>query len=250
MPHSPQGDRVSLIATLFGPDTSIHADAFQIAGFERFSTVDWPGKLVASVFAQGCPWRCTYCHNVDLQPTRVAGSVPWSTVASHLADRVGKLDGVVFSGGEPTRQAALILVMQEAAALGFDVGLHSAGAYPARLVQALDYTDWLGLDIKATQEGYEDITATAASGAKAWESLAIAIAWGGDLEVRLTVDPTIHTRESVWSVIRRVRAMGGPTPVLQEARPDGTSDEYRRALGQRRLRDVMTERDQAELVVR
>lgn len=132
----------------------------------------------------------------------------------------------------------------------FGVGLHSAGAYPGRLAEALNYAQWLGLDIKATPEGYEDITGKAASGAKAWESLGIAIAWGGDLQVRLTVDPTTHTRDAVWDVVRRVQEMGGPRPLLQEARPDGTSETYQRALGRLRLRDVMTERDHIELAIR
>lgn len=233
-----------------GLEARTHASDFQIAGFEPFSTVDWPDKLVASVFAQGCPWQCVYCHNPESQSTRTPGVVAWSTVSSHLADRAGKLDGVVFSGGEPTRQPALIPAMQEAASLGFGIGLHSAGAYPRLLKEALGHTDWLGLDIKATPEGYEDITGRAAAGAKAWESLAIAVDWGGDLEVRLTVDPTHHTRESVWAVIRRVASMGGPRPILQEARPNGTTDSYATALGKQGIRSVMTPADLAELVVR
>lgn len=226
------------------------ADDFQIAGFEPFSTVDWPDKLVATVFAQGCPWRCAYCHNPASQPLRTAGVVAWATVAAHLAGRVGKLDGVVFSGGEPTTQRALIPAMHEAASLGFGVGLHSAGVYPARLREALSLVDWLGLDIKALPEGYEDVTGRSASGAKAWESLAIALDWGGDLEVRLTVDPTHHTRDAVWAIVNRVLAMGGPMPILQEARPNGTSEAYQRELGDRGLRHVMTADDLAELVVR
>ncbi|MCB2412850.1 anaerobic ribonucleoside-triphosphate reductase activating protein [Demequina sp. TTPB684] len=241
---------MSLVAGLFGPDAPVAADDLQIAGFERFSTVDWPGKLVASVFAQGCPWECAYCHNIGMQPMYVDGLLPWAAVSSHLAQRMGKLDGVIFSGGEPTRQRALIPAMQEALAMGFGVGLHSAGAYPVRLADALTYCSWLGLDIKATPEGYVDITGISASGAKAWESLEIAIAWGGELQVRLTVDPTHHSRDDVWAVVNRVQEMGGPRPVLQEARPDGTSEEYQRALGSLRLKDVMTPRDHVELGIR
>ena len=241
---------MSQVAKFFGPDSHVGAEDLQIAGFEPFSTVDWPDKLVATVFAQGCPWQCTYCHNADMQDPHTAGLVAWSTVLSHLARRAGQLDGVVFSGGEPTRQLALIPAMQEAKARGFAVGLHAAGAYPGRLREALSHTDWLGLDIKATPEGYEDITGQSAAGAKAWQSLEIAVAWGGDLEVRLTVDPTTHTRDAVMSIIRRVQEMGGPRPMLQEARPDGTSDAYQQALGSRGLRNVLTERDLAELVTR
>ncbi len=157
---------------------------------------------------------------------------------------------MVFSGGEPTAQRDLIPVMQEAARLGFGVGLHSAGAYPGRLRDALRYADWLGLDIKALPEGYAEVTGRSAAGAKAWESLAIALDWGGDLEVRLTVDPTHHTRDTVWAIVNRVTAMGGPMPILQEARPDGTAEAYQRELGGRTLRHVMTAGDLAELVVR
>jgi len=233
-----------------GPQARAQASDLQIAGFEPFSTVDWPHKLVATVFAQGCPWTCTYCHNIGMQDSRIPGIVSWATVVEHLARRVGQLDGVVFSGGEPTRQPALLPAMQEARALGFAVGLHAAGAYPGSLRRALHYTDWLGLDIKAMPEGYEDVTGKPSAGAKAWESLAIAIEWGGDLEVRLTVDPTTHTRDSVLSVVRRVQELGGPRPMLQEARPDGTSEQYQHALGRLMLRDVLTERDLSELVIR
>jgi len=245
-----EGRPLSHVAMLFGNETEVLADEFQIAGFERFSTVDWPGKLVATLFAQGCPWQCSYCHNASMQDSQVAGVVEWSTVLAHLAQRVGQLDGVVFSGGEPTRQAALIPAMQQVKSLGFGVGMHSAGAYPARLREALGFVDWLGLDIKAMPEGYQDVTGKGAAGPKAWQSLEIALEWGGDLEVRLTVDPTTHTRESVLSVIKRVRAMGGPTPVLQEARAEGTSEEFQRALGRQRLTDVLTASDLEGVVVR
>jgi len=245
-----KGRPVSHVAMLFGTETEVLADELQIAGYEPFSTVDWPGKLVATVFAQGCPWRCGYCHNASMQDSQVAGAVEWSTVLAHLAKRAGQLDGMVFSGGEPTRQAALIPAMQQARSLGFGVGMHSAGAFPARLREALPFVDWLGLDIKAMPEGYEDITGKSTAGLKAWQSLEIAIEWGGDLEVRLTVDPTTHTRESVLSVIKRVEAMGGPTPVLQEARGEGTSEEFQHALGRQRLVDVLSASDLEGLAVR
>ena len=62
------------------------------------STVDWPGTLAAVVFIAGCPWRCHYCHNPELQ-TRAA-RYDWREVRA-LATRQGLLNAVVFSGGEP-----------------------------------------------------------------------------------------------------------------------------------------------------
>lgn len=226
------------------------ADALVIGGYEPFSTVDWPGRLAATVFLQGCPWRCTYCHNPALQDPHGAPAISWSRVRAHLETRVGRLDGVVFSGGEPTRQSALVLAMQEVRALGFAVGLHSAGCYPGRLAAALQHVDWLGLDIKALPERYGAVTGIGVAGERAWEALDIALAWGGPMEVRLTVDPTVHDRDHVLTILDELEARGAPTPVIQEARATGASAEYAEALAGRRLINVLAPSDLEGLTVR
>ena len=126
-------------------------DDLQIAGLVPMSTVDWPGKFVASVFCQGCPWECAYCQNCAILDPRIPGVVAWDALERLLARRHDLLDGVVFSGGEATRQLALIPAMRRVRDLGFAVGLHTAGAYPARLRTLLEegLVDWVGLDIKA-----------------------------------------------------------------------------------------------------
>ena len=53
------------------------ADALVIAGLVPMSTVDWPDHLSATVFTQGCPWNCFYCHNQALIPVRTPGAVAW-----------------------------------------------------------------------------------------------------------------------------------------------------------------------------
>ena len=104
-----------------------------IAGVTALSTCDWPGRLVATAFLQGCPWRCTYCHNAAILDPRAPGTVPWRDVLELLARRHGLLDGLVFSGGEPTRQRALVAAAAQVREAGFGVGLHTSGAYPSRL---------------------------------------------------------------------------------------------------------------------
>ena len=44
------------------------AAELKVGGVTPFSATDYPGKLAAVVFVQGCPWRCGYCHNPHLQP--------------------------------------------------------------------------------------------------------------------------------------------------------------------------------------
>lgn len=214
-------------------------EGLTIAGLTSLSTCDWPGKLVATVFLQGCPWRCTYCHNPGILDPRVPGRMPWQQVRELLSRRRGLLDGLVFSGGEPTRQSGLSAAMRDVWELDFGVGLHTGGAYPSRLAELLPLVDWVGLDIKALPGEYHRITGVAASGAKAFASLDLLVASGVAHEVRITVDPTVHTAAHVNGLIERVQSAGAQQTVLQEARPQGTRADYRERLAGRRLSDVL-----------
>jgi len=158
----------------------------RIGGLTPLTTIDYPGALSAVVFLQGCPWRCGYCHNRHLLPAGAAGAVTWASVRDFLMRRRGLLDAVVFSGGEPTLQSGLKPAAREVRALGFRVGLHSAGIAPERLADLLDAVDWVGLDIKAPAAQYDSITGVARSGAKAREALAHVVRSGVDHECRTT----------------------------------------------------------------
>lgn len=224
-------------------DATDTRDPVRVAGLVRFSTVDWPGRLAAVVFLQGCPWRCTYCHNPALLDPRAPGALAWGDVLAFLRSRVGLLDGVVLSGGEPTLHPRLPDAIGQVRELGLGVGLHTGGAWPARLARVLPLVDWVGLDVKHVPGRYADVTGAGPSGAAAWESLRLAVASGVDLEVRTTVDPTVHTRDDVAALARRCAELGAPAPVLQEARPTGARPAYAAALAGRRLTDVVAAGD-------
>lgn len=221
----------------------------QLAGLVPLSTVDWPGMLVATVFCQGCPWDCGYCQNAALIDCTLPGTVDWvDDVERLLVRRRGLLDGVVFTGGEATRQAALGPAMARVRELGFAVGLHTAGAYPRRLAEVLPLVDWVGLDIKALPEDYGRVTGVGVAGARAWESLAIVLGAGVDHEVRLTVHPDSPQAASAVEIARRLRAAGVRGFALQDARLDGTRAPFRdqaagwdRAAWARELRAMVTE---------
>lgn len=209
------------------------AESLVIAGLVSLSTVDWPGRLVATAFLQGCPWRCAYCHNAAILDTRTPGAVPWSAVRELLDRRHGLLDGVVFSGGEPTRQPGLLDAVRRVKADGYLVGLHTGGAYPARLAALLPYVDWVGFDVKAPAHLYRAITraggpTTAAE--RAFASLRLVLEAGVDVTVRTTVDPTVLTDDDVRELTDTLFAMGVPEHVLQQVRTEGTTPEYRAAL--------------------
>lgn len=202
------------------------ADGLRIAGLVALSTCDWPGKLVATVFLQGCPLACTYCHNPGLLDPRTPGTVTWQQVRDLLARRHGLLDGVVFSGGEPTRQAGLAPAMREVSALGYGVGLHTAGVYPKRFAEVLGLCDWIGLDIKAPEPLYGAVTGVAAAGATAFASLRLALAASVDLQVRTTVDPMALRPADVAELSETLAALGVRDHVLQTVRTEGTTADF------------------------
>lgn len=200
----------------------MNPDALAVAGLQPFSSVDFPGHLAAVVFLQGCPWRCGYCHNPSLQP-RGAGAGPrWPELRGWLARRLGRLDGVVFSGGEPTLDPALPAALDELRAMGYAVGLHTAGLAPRRLGPLLPRLDWVGLDVKAPLDDaalHDRITGLRGGSKAVRQSLALLEASGIDFECRSTVHPAWFTPADV---MRLVRGMAGvPRHVLQLARlPD------------------------------
>ncbi len=223
------------------------AESLAIADVTRAGTGDWPGRPSITILMQGCPWTCTYCYRPDLQDSAVEGGVEWRQVREQLHLHRGMVDSVVFSGGEPTRQAGLIAAIREVKAMGFRVGLHTAGAYPGRLAAVLPEVDWVGLDIKAAPERYPAVTGALPSGFRAWTSLELVQHSGVDYEVRLTVDPTVHTREDVFDTVREIISRGAHAPVLQQARPGGAAPGYAAELGRRGLYDVIRHDDLPDL---
>jgi anaerobic ribonucleoside-triphosphate reductase activating protein len=162
----------------------------QIAGLQKLSSVDWPGKLAAVAFLQGCPWTCDYCHNKSILDPLLPGVVEWDEVVSLLGRRKGLLDGLVFSGGEATRQASLPAAAAAVKDMGFQVGLHTGGAYPKRFKALLDAgtLDWVGFDVKALPGDYGQLTGSPVGATRAEESLEMLLAHPEvDYEVRLTL---------------------------------------------------------------
>jgi pyruvate formate lyase activating enzyme len=212
----------------------------RVGGLTPLSASDWPGMLAAVVFCQGCPWRCGYCHNPDLIPPRGDKEIPWEDVLAFLRRRQGLLDGVVFSGGEPTSQAGLLDAMQEARALGFKIGLHTGGMYPQRLAAVLPLVDWVGLDVKAPFADYPRVTGVAGSGERAHAGLLEVLASGVAHEVRTTVHPALLADAEVLGLAHDLAARGVKHYVIQAFRSQGCGDAdlCRSAARERPLQDV------------
>jgi pyruvate formate lyase activating enzyme len=135
----------------------------KIAAFQKFSMIDYPEKLSAVVFTQGCNFRCPYCHNPELvHPHLFTEPIPEKEVFDLLKKRVGKLDAVTVTGGEPTLHKDLILFLSQVKELGFLAKLDTNGTNPNMLELLLMHRliDFVAMDVKAPLLRYLELTRT------------------------------------------------------------------------------------------
>jgi pyruvate formate lyase activating enzyme len=192
------------------------ADTLKIARWTTADGDDWPGRTVLTVLLQGCPWSCTTCETPDLSDPLVGGAVTWSDVRTVIARSRSGLDGVVFSGGEPTRQDGLADAMEQVRAMGLPVGLHTSGSYPQHLAAVLSLADRVVIEIKAPATLYRAITGVGASAHKAFASLRLALDSGVDLQVRTLADRSVISAEALEGLKANLAAMGVTDHVVVE----------------------------------
>jgi pyruvate formate lyase activating enzyme len=121
--------------------------------------IDYPGKLAAIVFTQGCNFRCGYCYNAHLVcPQKFQVPVEEKTVLDFLESRKGKLEGVVVTGGEPTIQKGLMRFLAQLKTMGFAVKLDTNGSNPDVLTSLIDLrlVDFFAMDIKTSLHRYKE----------------------------------------------------------------------------------------------
>lgn len=201
--------------------------ALHVGGLTRFTNIDYPGKLAAVVFVQGCPWRCGYCHNAHLQSRQGDEREPaieWAGVARWLRSRIRLLDAVVFSGGEPTIDPALPDAIAEVRQLGFRVGLHTAGIYPRRLSAVLPLLDWVGVDVKAPLDAgarHDAIVGVRDSVGSVRDTVRMVLDSAVSCEFRTTASPQWLDDDALLRLASGLAALGASAYALQIARPPG-----------------------------
>ena len=191
----------------------------QIGGLVSFTTIDYPGKLAAVLFLVGCPFHCAYCSNNHLIEVG-DGEYDPDKIFDWLKSRVGKLEGIVFSGGEALMQAdATIEYMKRVKELGFAIGLHTNGFFFVLLKKVADIVDWVGLDFKATKEHYKDLTGIEIGYDRMIESLQYWVSTGRGLEVRTTCDPRYVSKEDLLQIAKISADMGVKNFAVQKYTP-------------------------------
>ncbi len=177
--------------------------ALEIKGLHKTTLIDYPDKVACTIFLPRCNFRCGFCYNKDLVVDY--DSMPTMTeekVLDFLKERKKWLDGVVFTGAEPTLHKELPAFIKKVKEIGYLVKVDTNGTSPERLNWLIDkkLVDYIAMDIKGALESYDKITGVKVDIGKVKESIEILKNSDVEYEFRLTCVPTLHSKEDIEKI--------------------------------------------------
>ena len=170
-----------------------------IRAVQKFSAVDYPELLCATVFTPGCNLRCPFCHNGTLV-LEDEPNVSEEVVFDFLETRKRKLDAICLTGGEPLLQKGVEDFFRKVKEMGFKTKLDTNGTKPQYLKGILSggMVDYVAMDIKNSPGRYAETVGVKAFSLKpVYDSIDIIRNSGVDYEFRTTVTKTFHSEESL-----------------------------------------------------
>ncbi len=199
-----------------------------IGGFQKFSALDYPGKICAIIFTQGCNFRCPYCHNPELVfPDQYQRKISLRSILQFLEKRRGLLDAVTVTGGEPTIHADLPDLLFRIKELGYLVKLDTNGSNPSllqKIIQA-NSVDYIAMDIKAPLDKYQEVTIFPVSVQAIQNSIDLLLNSGVACEFRTTVDWSLLNEDDLFQIAKTIQ--GADQLYLQKANQSSKTREDR-----------------------
>ena len=171
-----------------------------IAGLQKMTLLDYPGRVACTVFLQGCNYACPFCHNSELLCFEAEPFLQEEELLAFLQKRQGILDGVCITGGEPTLYAGLENLLQQIKGLGYSVKLDTNGSKPAILRHLVEagLVDYVAMDVKNSPERYAETTGVPGLKlASVEESLRYLIGENVAYELRTTLVQQLHDERSI-----------------------------------------------------
>lgn len=187
--------------------------------------IEYPGKISAIAFTQGCNFRCPYCYNPELvDPDLYRECLSEEGVLSFLERRRGKLDALTITGGEPTIHHDLIDFIKRVREIGYLVKLDTNGACPEVLEQLISgrLLEYIAMDIKGPLHKYKKVTRSKIVEDKIKQSIEIIIKSGMPYEFRTTVPKKLLHEEDLLEMGKLLR--NASCYILQQFIPARTLD--------------------------
>ena len=197
----------------------------KIGGLQKVSLIDYPGEISSIIFLQGCNFKCPYCHNPELVDSKLfSPCLQEKNVLEFLETRIGKIDAVTITGGEPTIQNDLIPFIKRIKKMGFAVKLDSNGSRPEVIQKLLSekLLDFIAMDIKAPLTKYEKIVRVPLKTDSIKESIKIILKTKIPHEFRTTAIQSLHSENDILKIAQLIS--GARSYTLQKFVPTKTLD--------------------------
>ena len=165
-----------------------------IVGIDKLSLLDYEDKVSVVLFSKACNFRCPFCHNGG-SVLEAQTEIDFADILSFLKTRVGLVDAVVFSGGEPTLEEDLENKIKEVKSLGYLIKLDTNGTNPELLEKLLDdkVVDYVAMDIKNSPSLYAQTSGVNhVDMEKIRKSISIIMNKAPDYEFRTTLVKEFH----------------------------------------------------------
>ena len=182
-----------------------------IAGLQKMTLLDFPGKVACTVFLAGCNFRCPFCHNSQLLAGDAEVLMTDEELLAFLGKRQGILDGVCITGGEPTLQKELPQLLRRIKELGYPVKLDTNGYRPQVLKELVEagLVDYVAMDVKNGPAFYSETVGIPAELSRLEESLLFLLEGKVDYELRTTLVHPLHSTDSIQDMARWLEKLGG-----------------------------------------
>lgn len=175
----------------------------KILGFQKMTLLDFPRRVACTVFTGGCNFRCPFCHNAPLVTQINEKEISKDEIFSFLKKRVGILDGVCITGGEPLLNDEIFEFAREIKKMGYGIKLDTNGSFPDKLSAMLEegLCDYVAMDIKNSREKYELTCGEKRVNVDDIDkSIKILLKGTVDFEFRTTVVKEFHTPEDIEKI--------------------------------------------------
>ena len=184
-------------------------DRIHFFGLQKLSLVDYPGKMVSTLFTGGCNFRCPYCHNRQLVFLNEApGEIDQFEILAYLNKRRKLIDGICISGGEPLLHSGLADFIREVKKFGLLVKLDTNGSRYEELKHLIDekLIDYVAMDVKNDESHYlETIGLNEVDLINIKMSINLIMNSGIDYEFRTTYVEEFHTLENAKGIAEMIK---------------------------------------------
>ncbi|MBP3200968.1 MAG: anaerobic ribonucleoside-triphosphate reductase activating protein [Lachnospiraceae bacterium] len=179
-----------------------------IRGLQKTTLLDYPEHIACTIFFGNCNLRCPFCHNMELveHPEKYP-EFSITQILDFLKERVGKLNGVAITGGEPLLNRDIGDLLKLIKELGYPIKLDTNGFFPDMIEKLIDdkLVDMFAMDIKSGWTNYmkvaglknEDLSVIKT---KVEKSIALLMERASDYEFRTTCVKGLHNENDFYEI--------------------------------------------------